>query len=109
VRGRPCCFVRGRAECSSEAGDLARSRDGQEDRYGTVRLAVMKMMNRHCGTIPVARVMKGSMTISGQKIEYPKTDKAEPASVLVEIQPRRENGFSIGRNIVEVLSASKSG
>ena len=30
-----------------------RSRAGQEDRYGTLRLAVMKMMNRHCGTIPV--------------------------------------------------------
>ncbi len=53
VRGRPCCFARERAECSSEAGYLAwslwhcdqevamlvrehvtRSRDGQEDRYG---------------------------------------------------------------------------
>jgi quercetin dioxygenase-like cupin family protein len=51
----------------------------------------MKMMNRHCGTIPVARVMKGSMTISGQKIEYPKTDKAELASVLVDIQPGKKN------------------
>ena len=37
-------------------------------------------------------VMKGTATISGQKIEYPKTDKAEMASVLVEIQPGTENG-----------------
>ena len=37
-------------------------------------------------------VMKGSKTISGQKLEYPKTDKAEMASVLVEIQPRKDNG-----------------
>jgi hypothetical protein len=55
VRGRPCCFARERAECSSEASDLARSlwhceqevailvhehvnwsRDVQEDRYGSV-------------------------------------------------------------------------
>ena len=40
----------------------------------------------------VTAVMKGSTTISGQKIEYPKTDKAEMASVLVEIQPGKENG-----------------
>ena len=37
-------------------------------------------------------VMKGSTTISGQKIEYPKTDKAEMASVLIEIQPGKESG-----------------
>ena len=37
-------------------------------------------------------VMKGSKTISGQKLEYPKTDKAEMASVLVEIQPGKDNG-----------------
>ena len=161
VRGRPWCFVRERAERSSEAGGLARSRDGQEDRYDMVRPSVMKMMNRHCGTIPVVEwearlngmvtvrkvlllfqrrwaypfpgseahgiggmtmritfsvflimvlvqtsvsvraeqqdvtvtaVMKGSTTISGQKIEYPKTDKAEMSSVLVEIQPGKENG-----------------
>jgi quercetin dioxygenase-like cupin family protein len=36
--------------------------------------------------------MKGSTTISGQKLEYPKTDKAEMASVLVEIPPGKENG-----------------
>ena len=42
--------------------------------------------------VAVTAVMKGSTTISGQKIEYPKTDKAEMASVLVEIQPGKENG-----------------
>jgi quercetin dioxygenase-like cupin family protein len=36
--------------------------------------------------------MKSSTTINGQKIEYPKTDKAEMASILVEIQPGKENG-----------------
>jgi quercetin dioxygenase-like cupin family protein len=42
--------------------------------------------------VKVTAVMKGSATISGQKIEYPKTDKAEMASVLVDIQPGKENG-----------------
>ncbi len=42
--------------------------------------------------VAVTAVMKSSTTISGQKIEYPKTDKAEMASVLVEIQPEKENG-----------------
>ncbi len=42
--------------------------------------------------VAVTAVMKGSTTISGQKIEYPKTDKAEMSSVLVEIQPGKENG-----------------
>ena len=42
--------------------------------------------------VKVTAVMKGSTTISGQKIEYPKTDKAEMASVLIEIQPGKENG-----------------
>src|ERR1041384_8739354 len=37
-------------------------------------------------------VMKGSTTIGGQKIEYPKTDKAEMASVIVEISPGNESG-----------------
>jgi len=37
-------------------------------------------------------VMKGSTTISGQKIVYPKTDKAEMASALIEIQPGKESG-----------------
>jgi len=42
--------------------------------------------------VTVTAVMKGSTTISGQKIQYPKTDKAEMASVMVEIQPGKENG-----------------
>ena len=42
--------------------------------------------------VTVTAVMKSSTTISGQKLEYPKTDKAEMASVLVEIQPGKENG-----------------
>lgn len=42
--------------------------------------------------VTVTAVMKGSTTISGQKIEYPKADKAEMTSVLVEIQPGKENG-----------------
>src|SRR5262245_55801479 len=42
--------------------------------------------------VKVTAVMKGSTTISGQKLEYPKTDKAEMTSVLIEIQPGKENG-----------------
>ena len=42
--------------------------------------------------VKVTAVMKGSTTISGQKIEYPKTDRAEMASVMVEIQPGKESG-----------------
>jgi quercetin dioxygenase-like cupin family protein len=40
----------------------------------------------------VTAVMKGSRTIGGQNIEYPKTDKAEIASVMIEIQPGKESG-----------------
>jgi hypothetical protein len=40
----------------------------------------------------VTDVMKGSRTIGGQSIEYPKTDKAEIASVKIEIQPGKERG-----------------
>jgi quercetin dioxygenase-like cupin family protein len=40
----------------------------------------------------VREVMKGSRTIAGQSIEYPKTDKAEIASVKIEIQPGKESG-----------------
>ena len=40
----------------------------------------------------VTAVMKGSRTIGGQNIEYPKTDKAEMASVLIEIQPGKKSG-----------------
>jgi quercetin dioxygenase-like cupin family protein len=42
--------------------------------------------------VRVTAVMKGSTTIGGQKIEYPKTDKAEMASVIVEISPGNESG-----------------
>jgi quercetin dioxygenase-like cupin family protein len=42
--------------------------------------------------VTVTEVMKGSRTIGGQHIEYPKTDKAEIASVKVEIQPGKESG-----------------
>ena len=42
--------------------------------------------------VTVTAVMKGSTTIGGKQIEYPKTDKAEMASILVEIQPGKENG-----------------
>ena len=43
-------------------------------------------------TVTVTAVMKGSRTIGGQKIEYPKTDKAEIASVMIDIQSGKENG-----------------
>lgn len=42
--------------------------------------------------VTVTAVMKGSTTIGDQKIEYPKTEKAEMASVLIEIQPGKESG-----------------
>ena len=42
--------------------------------------------------VKVTAVMKGSKTIGGKQIEYPKTDKAEMASVLIEIQPGKESG-----------------
>ena len=42
--------------------------------------------------VRVTAVMKGSTTIGGQKIEYPKTDKAEMVSVIVEISPGNESG-----------------
>ena len=42
--------------------------------------------------VTVTAVMKGSTTIGGQQIVYPQTDKAEMASVLVEIQPGKESG-----------------
>jgi quercetin dioxygenase-like cupin family protein len=40
----------------------------------------------------VSEVMKGSKTIGGQSIEYPKTDKAEITSVKIEIPPGKESG-----------------
>lgn len=42
--------------------------------------------------VTVTAVMKDTTTIGGQKIVYPKTDKAEMASVLIEIQPGKESG-----------------
>src|SRR5262249_27901012 len=42
--------------------------------------------------VAVIAVMKSSTTIAGQKLEYPNTDKAEMASMLVVIQPGRDNG-----------------
>ena len=42
--------------------------------------------------VTVTAVMKGTTTIGGQKIVFPKTDKAEMASVLIEIQPGKESG-----------------
>jgi len=42
--------------------------------------------------VTVTAVMKGTTTIGGQNIVYPKTDKAEMASVLIEIQPGKESG-----------------
>ena len=42
--------------------------------------------------VKVTTVMKGSTTIGGKQIEYPKTDKAEMASVLINIQPGKESG-----------------
>ena len=42
--------------------------------------------------VTVTAVMKGTTTIGGQKIVYPKTDKAEMTSVVIEIQPGKESG-----------------
>jgi quercetin dioxygenase-like cupin family protein len=42
--------------------------------------------------VKVTPVMKTSTTISGQRIEYPHTDKPEMAAVIVEIQPGKESG-----------------
>jgi len=37
-------------------------------------------------------VVKGSTTLGGQKIEYPKTDKPEISALQVEIEPGGETG-----------------
>ena len=42
--------------------------------------------------VRVTPVMKSSMTISGQLIEYPHSAKAQMAAVVVEIQPGKESG-----------------
>ena len=39
-----------------------RSRNGQDDRYGTILPFLMKMMNRHCGTISV---VEGDARLNG--------------------------------------------
>ncbi len=64
--------------------------------FSTIMIMVLIQMTVSAWAEPqdvtVTPVMKSSITISGQKIEYPKTDKAEMASVLVDIQPGKENG-----------------
>jgi quercetin dioxygenase-like cupin family protein len=42
--------------------------------------------------LTVTSVMKASTTIAGQRIEYPKTEKAEMTALLVELQPGQESG-----------------
>jgi quercetin dioxygenase-like cupin family protein len=42
--------------------------------------------------VTISDVMKASRTIGGHSIEYPKSDKAEIASVQIEIQPGKESG-----------------
>jgi len=42
--------------------------------------------------VRVTPVMKSSMTISGQRIEYPHGAKPEMSAVIVEIQPGKESG-----------------
>ena len=37
-------------------------------------------------------ILKGSSTVGGQKLEYPKTDKPEITSVLLELEPGGESG-----------------
>jgi len=42
--------------------------------------------------LTVTPVMKASTTISGQTVEYPKTEKAEITALMVELQPGKESG-----------------
>ncbi len=42
--------------------------------------------------ITITEVMKGSTTITGQAIVYPKADKAEMSSALIQIHPGKESG-----------------
>jgi quercetin dioxygenase-like cupin family protein len=42
--------------------------------------------------LTVTSVMKASTTISGQTIEYPKTEKPEITALMVELQPGKESG-----------------
>ncbi|MGQ0809908.1 MAG: cupin domain-containing protein, partial [Nitrospiraceae bacterium] len=42
--------------------------------------------------VTVTTVMKDGSTIGGQRIKYPRTDKAEMVSAIIEIQPGSESG-----------------
>ena len=42
--------------------------------------------------LTVTSVMKASTTISGQTIEYPKTEKAEITALMIVLQPGKESG-----------------
>src|SRR6478752_9319616 len=42
--------------------------------------------------VSVSPVMKGSTTISGQRIEYPHSNKPEITAVVIQIQPGKESG-----------------
>jgi len=42
--------------------------------------------------LTVTSVMKSSTTISGQTIEYPKTEKAEITALMIVLQPGKESG-----------------
>ena len=42
--------------------------------------------------VSVTPVMKGSTTISGQRIEYPHSNKPEITAVVIQIQPGKESG-----------------
>ena len=43
-------------------------------------------------------VLKASTTVAGQKIAYPKTDKPEITSLLLEIEPGGESGLHMHPN-----------
>ena len=42
--------------------------------------------------VTVSPIMKGSTTISGQRIEYPHSNKPEITAVVIQIQPGKESG-----------------
>src|SRR6476469_3501328 len=42
--------------------------------------------------VSVSPVMKGNTTISGQRIEYPHSNKPEITAVVIQIQPGKESG-----------------
>lgn len=47
-------------------------------------------------------VLKSTTTVSGQKIAYPKTDKPEISSLLLEIEPGGESGLHMHPNTTYV-------